>query len=65
MAALAAGDADQARTYRLLGLNTTARYVRITVEPASSAWSFTDEPDQPRGRLPWLSTAEPGPADDA
>ncbi|MGW0197784.1 hypothetical protein [Nonomuraea sp. NPDC003201] len=42
-AAPAAGDADQARTYRLLGLNTTARYVRITVEPAGSAWSFTDE----------------------
>jgi hypothetical protein len=39
----AAGDADQARTYRALGLNTTARYVRITVEPASSAWWFTDE----------------------
>ncbi|MGP3963859.1 DUF4434 domain-containing protein [Nonomuraea sp. 3N208] len=39
----AAGDADQPRTYRILGLNTTARYVRITVEPASSAWSFTDE----------------------
>ncbi|MGV9385461.1 DUF4434 domain-containing protein [Nonomuraea sp. NPDC003707] len=43
VAAPAAGDADQARTYRLLGLNTTARYVRITVEPAGSAWSFTDE----------------------
>ncbi|GAA3620515.1 hypothetical protein GCM10022419_127690 [Nonomuraea rosea] len=39
----AAGDADQARPYRVLGLNTTARYVRITVEPASSAWSFIDE----------------------
>ncbi|MER6002786.1 hypothetical protein ABT120_29735 [Nonomuraea angiospora] len=43
VAAPAAGDADQARTYRLLGLNATARYVRITVEPAGSAWSFTDE----------------------
>ncbi|MFI7231252.1 discoidin domain-containing protein [Nonomuraea angiospora] len=43
VAAPADGGADQARTYRLLGLNATARYVRITVEPAGSAWSFTDE----------------------
>ncbi|MFC4122482.1 DUF4434 domain-containing protein [Nonomuraea zeae] len=37
VAAPAVGDADQSRGYRLLGLNTTARYVRITVEPAGSA----------------------------
>ncbi|SEG96581.1 F5/8 type C domain-containing protein [Nonomuraea solani] len=43
VSAPAVGDGDQARTYRVLGLNTTARYVRITVEPASTAWSFIDE----------------------
>ncbi|MEU7892459.1 DUF4434 domain-containing protein [Nonomuraea sp. NPDC049152] len=34
---------DQSRKYRLLGLSANARYVRVTVEPASSAWSLTDE----------------------
>ncbi|MFC4015117.1 DUF4434 domain-containing protein [Nonomuraea purpurea] len=39
----AAGDADQSRKYRLLGVDRTARYVRVTVEPVSSAWSMPDE----------------------
>jgi len=37
------GSADQSHNYRLIGLNNSARYVRVTVTPASSAWSFTDE----------------------
>jgi Domain of unknown function (DUF4434)/F5/8 type C domain/Domain of unknown function (DUF5109)/Fibronectin type III domain len=43
MNAPAVDSSDQAHDYRLLYLNVTARYVRITVTPASSAWSFTDE----------------------
>lgn len=43
MSAPNVGTIDQTRKYRLLGLNTTGRYVRLTVTPASSAWSFTDE----------------------
>lgn len=39
----AVGATDQSRKYRLLRLNTTARYIKITATPASSAWSFTDE----------------------
>lgn len=39
----AVSSADQSRKYRVLGLNASARYVRVTVEPASSAWSFGDE----------------------
>jgi hypothetical protein len=37
------GVADQARKYRLISISNSARYVRVTVTPASSAWSFTDE----------------------
>jgi hypothetical protein len=37
------GTADQTHKYRLINLNNSARYIRITVTPASSAWSFTDE----------------------
>jgi len=29
--------------YRLFGLNVAARYIQVSVTPASSAWSFTDE----------------------
>jgi hypothetical protein len=43
MNAPAVDSSDQTRDYRLLYINATARYVRITVTPASSAWSFTDE----------------------
>jgi len=35
--------ADQSVRYRLTGLSVNARYVRVTVTPASYAWSFTDE----------------------
>lgn len=37
------GSTDQTHKYRLINLNNSARYVRITVTPASSAWSFSDE----------------------
>ena len=37
------GTADQSRKYRLINFSESARYVRVTVTPASSAWSFTDE----------------------
>ena len=37
------GATDQTHKYRLINLNNSARYIRITVTPASSAWSFTDE----------------------
>jgi Domain of unknown function (DUF4434)/F5/8 type C domain/Domain of unknown function (DUF5109)/Fibronectin type III domain len=43
MTAPAVDTSDQTHDYRLLYINVTARYVRITVTPASSAWSFTDE----------------------
>jgi uncharacterized protein DUF4434/F5/8 type C domain-containing protein/fibronectin type III domain protein len=43
MNAPAVDSSDQTHDYRLLYINATARYVRVTVTPASSAWSFTDE----------------------
>lgn len=36
-------DADQRYTYAAYGLSGSGRYVRFTVTPASSAWSFVDE----------------------
>ncbi len=36
-------DADQRYTYAAYSLSGTGRYVRFTVTPASSAWSFVDE----------------------
>lgn len=36
-------DADQRYTYAAYGLSGSGRYVRFTVAPASSAWSFVDE----------------------
>ena len=39
----AVSTADQSVMYRLFGLNVTARYIQVSVTPASSAWSFTDE----------------------
>lgn len=35
--------ADQRYTYAAYGLSGSGRYVRFTVTPASSAWSFVDE----------------------
>ncbi len=43
IAAPTVGADDQIRTYRLLYLNVSARYIRVTVNPAADAWSFTDE----------------------
>jgi hypothetical protein len=43
MNAPAVDSSNQSHDYRLLNINVTARYVRITVTPASSAWSFTDQ----------------------
>jgi hypothetical protein len=39
----AVDSSDQSCDYRLLGIDVTARYVRITVTPSSDAWSFTDQ----------------------
>ena len=39
----AVSPADQSAEYRLTGLNVSARYVRVTVTPASYIWTFTDE----------------------
>lgn len=36
-------DVDQRYTYAAYNLSGTGRYVKFTVTPASSAWSFTDE----------------------
>ncbi|MFF1572274.1 DUF4434 domain-containing protein [Leifsonia sp. NPDC058292] len=36
-------DADQRYTYAAYGLSGSGRYVKFTVTPASSAWSFADE----------------------
>lgn len=36
-------NADQRYTYAAYGLSGSGRYVRFTVTPASSAWSFVDE----------------------
>jgi chitodextrinase len=36
-------DADQRYTYAAYNLSGTGRYVKFTVTPASSAWSFADE----------------------
>lgn len=36
-------DADQRYSYAAYGLSGSGRYVRFTVTPASSAWSFVDE----------------------
>lgn len=43
MDAPAVDSANQAHNYRLLYLSVSAQYVRITVTPANSAWTFTDE----------------------
>jgi hypothetical protein len=43
MDAPAVDSSSQSSDYRLLNINVTARYVRITVTPASDAWSFTDQ----------------------
>lgn len=43
LSAPAVGTADQPAKYRLINISVSARYVRVTVTPASSAWSFTDE----------------------
>ncbi|MFD0696448.1 DUF4434 domain-containing protein [Paenibacillus sp. GCM10027628] len=40
----AVSSSDQTKTYKLTDLSSvTSRYVKVTVEPASSAWTFIDE----------------------
>jgi hypothetical protein len=45
----AVGDADQSKKYRLIELSgVSGRYVKVEMEPASSAWSFVDEAEARR-----------------
>ncbi|REE55447.1 F5/8 type C domain-containing protein [Paenibacillus taihuensis] len=40
----AVSSSDQTKTYKVAGLSSVSgRYVKVTVEPASSAWTFIDE----------------------
>jgi chitodextrinase len=39
----AVGDTDRSRRYRVIQLDTRARYVRVLVHPNSDNWSFADE----------------------
>lgn len=39
------GDTRDVGAFRLLGVSGAGRFVRVTVEPAGSGWSFTDELD--------------------